>query len=208
MSVRVISGASVVLQVGIPWVMDLEVNSGAYWLAAGVPVVTVTLPDASTAIPAVVAATQWPLSYFYGRYTVTYIPLVAGRFTARVVTAENGSADLLAVVQAAGSTLPDSDDLDDYLGGNTEHSWTTEDLDDALAAETLAQMRICHVPGNFPADLREALLRRAARNLAMRQQLTAEPRGEGDVELPAVLPVAADAEIRRLEKPFYRMTPA
>jgi hypothetical protein len=39
----------------------------------------------------------------------------------------------------------------------------------------------------------------------MRHQLTAEPRSEGDVDLPSVLPVAADAEIKRLERTYRRL---
>lgn len=198
MTLRLLSSPSVTRSVGVPWEMIfVSYDADGDWLDDE-PVVTVTLPDASTALATVTSEDT-------GYYLATYTPLVAGRFTARAVTPLGYTIDLLAVVSAAVVALPTSGDLDEYLGGSTEHAWETAELADALAAETAAQMRSCRVPASYPADLREALLRRAARNLAMRRQLTAEPRAEGDVDLPAVLPVAADPEIRRLEKPFRRL---
>lgn len=198
--IRVVSERSAVGVVGGPWFMEFHVPITDPTMAEDAPVVTVTLPDGvTTATPEV----EQPSPYCY-RYQAWYTPLVAGRFTARAVTAENGVADLLLLVITA-SASPTAADLDDWLGGETEHSWTDADLTAALAAETLAQMRVCRVPATYPPDLHEALLRRAARSLAMRRQLTAEPRGEGDVDLPAVLSPYTDPEIRRLEKPYRRI---
>lgn len=198
MTLRLLTSPSVTRPIGVPWEMIFTSrDADGYWLDDA-PVVTITLPDATT-----VAATVE--SEDLGCYTVLYVPLTVGRYTAHAVTALGYALDLLAVVTPSVVPLPDSDDLDAYLGGSTEHAWTDAEMVEALAAETAAQMRMCRVPANYPEDLREALLRRAARNLAMRRQLTAEPRGEGDVELPAVLPVAADPEVRRLEKPWRRL---
>lgn len=198
MSIRVTSGASRMLAVGTPWRMSFETRDTDGCLFDDEPVVTVTLPNASTVLPEVDALTG-----YYGTYDVIYTPLVTGRFTARAV-ATDAAVDLLAVVTPAAGTPPTVADLDTWLGGAGEHSWSDEDMADALAAETAAQMRVCRVPAYFPPDLGEALLRRSARLLAMRRQLTAEPRSEGDVDLPSILPGTLDIEVRRLEKPWRR----
>ncbi len=200
MGIVVQAGSSVQLTIGQQWRMKFRVSGQADEWTSEVPVVTITLPDSSTVLPEV-ESYAWDV--YSGIYEVFYIPLVAGRFTARATTAY-GVVDLLAVVSAA-ATFPVRADLDAYLGGPGEHAWTDAELDQALAAETSAQMDVCAVPASFPAALREALLRRASRNLAMRRQLTAEPRGEGDVDLPAVLPSARDPEVRRLEGPYRKL---
>jgi hypothetical protein len=196
-TLRSLSSSSVHRAVGQPWEIIFTSRDADGLFLADEPAVTVTLPDLTTA-PATIT------SDYAGVYLATYTPLVAGRFTARAVTPLGYVLDALCVVTAITAALPDADDLNLYLGEN-EHSWTDAELADALAAETTAQMNVCRVPASYPEDLREALLRRAARNLAMRRQLTAEPRGEGDVDLPAVLPVAADAEVKRLERPYRRV---
>jgi hypothetical protein len=53
-------------------------------------------------------------------------------------------------------------------------------------------------------DLREALLRRVAANLA-RRQLGPLPGPQGDSETPAIVP-ARDPEVRRLEGPWRKTT--
>lgn len=200
MTIRVLSGGSSTGAVGAPWQMRLQVSDSAQLLADDPPVVTVTLPDTTTAL----ADVGLLYDYSYGMYLATYVPLAAGRYTARAV-AVNGVADLLHVVSATGAALPTATEVSDWMGGETAHAWTEAEIEEALNAETLAQMRICRVPASYPEDLREALVRRTARNLHMRRQLTAEPRAEGDIDLPAVLPVAADPEVRRLEKPWRRL---
>lgn len=201
MVMRALSGQSASLAVGQPWRIELLEQCWTWNYGTVAPVVTVTLPDGVTTALATIEASE----AYYGRWTATYTPLAPGRFTARAVASNGDVVDALAVVTAAVVALPDRAALNTYLGGTGNHAWTDSELDEALAAETAAQMRMCSVPAAYPADLREALLRRAARNLDMRRQLTAEPRSEGDFDLPATLPVAADADVRRLERPWRRL---
>ena len=69
----------------------------------------------------------------------------------------------------------------------------------ALGAEVANQARVCHVPAadaDWPADLTEALCRRVARNLAMRNiVLGVQMDGEGGIRIGS-----NDPEVRRLEQ--------
>ena len=98
------------------------------------------------------------------------------------------------------SGTPDADDAAAYLG---ETSWATEDIAAALAAEAAAQARSCRLPVPLPADLREALLRRVARNLAARAvpvaTFTTFEGGASTTRVPM-----SDPEVRRLEGPWRR----
>jgi len=92
------------------------------------------------------------------------------------------------------------DDVKDYLG---EYSWTDEQIQDALDAETVAQQRVCTVPDDMPADLAEALKRRVQRNLALHAQpLMVIPGAE---DSPAAVIPSRDPEVRRLEATHRRM---
>ena len=91
--------------------------------------------------------------------------------------------------------------IDDVKGYLDQNSWTDEELQDALDAETAAQGRVCTVPDDVPADLAEALKRRVWRNLSMRgQPFITVP----DTETPTVVP-SRDPEVRRLEAPFRKL---
>lgn len=197
-----------------PVVADLPVG-GAWLLSAAVtdldgevvdlaPVVTVTLPDGTTATPAVEAVTV-------GVYRAEYFPAAAGRYVAGVVAAGYGAVDftawVAAAVTAAGMpTLADlvgdpEDPEDDGYLGPTSHSDT--EVADALAAEAAAQRRACSIPAAYPPDLREALLRRVARNLSMRKLPLAVLRG--DAEAGDTVLYGSDPEIRRLERGYPRL---
>ena len=89
-----------------------------------------------------------------------------------------------------------------YLGTNIG---TTSDADvvSALAAERTAQARVCKasIIAAMPDDIREALLRRVARNLAMK----ALPLGVLSDESGGTSLGSNDPEIRRLEKPHRKV---
>lgn len=207
MSVTVLSSPSVELPVGGLWLISVAVTEPV--LPAVAPTVTVTLPDASTATPTVVTVGG---GYVYYAEVIT---AAAGRYTARVTTVGDGAADFVAYVTAvtANSAMPaledlrgvdpDREDLDDlgYLGAN---SWTDDEIQDALDAEAAAQRRVCRVPAAYPADLRQALLRRVAVNLARRglplSMLQGDAEGGGTAPLPA-----NDAEVRRLERAHRKL---
>lgn len=89
-------------------------------------------------------------------------------------------------------------DVSAYLG---QHSHSDEAVIDALAAETAAQLAVCKVPVEIPVDLRQALLRRVLRNLAMRSL----PLGVQQDELSGGIRMGStDPEVRRLESPYRK----
>lgn len=100
------------------------------------------------------------------------------------------------------SGAPDAQDAAAYLGPAAA-SWDEDTIGSALAAETAAQARSCRIPDPMPDDLREALLRRVAANLA-RRQIGPLPGPQGDAEVPAVVP-SRDPEVRRLEGPWRKL---
>lgn len=158
--------------------------------------VVVTLPDDTSASPT--AERTHDLSWL-AEYTV----LSTGRYVARVSTA--GDAVDFAVYVAGVTTaagMPTAGDVANYMRENAA-SWETEDLQDALDAEAAAQRAVCRVPAVYPADLRQALLRRVQRNLAMRGLPLAVPTGDADSG-PAILP-GRDPEVRRFEAPHRKL---
>lgn len=169
------------------------------------PTLVVTKPDGTTLSPAVVFELEY--GYFNSMYLAEVGPVVAGRYIAAATTATQGSLifQALALAVTTNALLPTFADVDDYLGGAGAHSWTDEQLADALDAEAANQRRVCQVPAAYPDDLRQALLRRAARNLAMRRQLTEQPRTDGDFDAPSFVSPGRDAEVRRFEAPWRRV---
>lgn len=108
-------------------------------------------------------------------------------------------------------TYPTPAEVDAYLGD--ESTWDMDAITSALDAEKAAQARVCRIPtdadpddpADLPADLAEALCRRVAHNLALRQL----PLGvqaamsEGGVATNNV--GGTDAEVRRLERPWRKL---
>lgn len=96
------------------------------------------------------------------------------------------------------------DEVKAYLGESAD-GWTDDEITSALTAETLAQSRVCRVPADMPADLAEALKRRVARSLNVR----ALPLGyavQVDDTGFGISRLGYDAEIRRLEAPWKKVT--
>ncbi len=156
--------------------------------------VTITDPSGMTSAGTIVTGTP------YGQYSVTTTVSSPGRWIALVqgVSGAAAAATWVSDVVAAGG-MPNIADLDDYLG---THSWSDDDLAEALDAEASAQRRVCRIPAEFPADLRSALLRRAQFHLAMRRvQLGVIP---GDAERDTIRP-GNDPEVRRFERPYRKL---
>jgi hypothetical protein len=193
MTVRALSSTSTDLPVGGVWAMVVSVGDSSGCPVDVMPTVGVTLPDGSPAAPGMERVST-------GVYRAELVTTLSGRYVASVTTLVNGAAQFAAYASAVVAELPDVDDLDDYL---EENSWTHVQLQDALDAETAAQRNACRIPADYPADLREALLRRAQRNLAMRvQPLAVVP---GSETSPAIVIPSRDPEVRRLEGPYRKL---
>ncbi len=174
------------------------------------PTVVVTLPDGSTSAPVFAVDTAG-----WGGYSATacgsvWLASVTLTTPGRYVAVVSGTYDTVPLIAYAANVtatadLPSVPDLDMWMGGAGAHSYGEDEMADALAAQTVAQRRVCRVPAAYPADLREALLRRAARTLHMRRQLTELPRSEADFGLPPLVPPGRDQEIRKLEAPWPKL---
>lgn len=192
MTVRALSADSTTLPIGGVWGIVVSITDADGAPAAGAPVVTITLPDGTDSTPTVETVTA-------GVYRAQATVAAAGRYVARVVDPTYGAADFTAYVEAvtAAAGMPVLTDVLEYLG---DTSATNDEVQSALDAEASAQRDVCRIPAVYPASLREALLRRVARNLALRGIPLAVLRGDGEVG-DTVLP-GRDPEVRRLERPY------
>lgn len=190
------SPGDVTLPLGGVWDIRVLVQDADGQPVDQTPVVTVTLPNGTTATPTVGTVQL-------GVYAAAYTVAAAGRYIARAVAAGYGAVDLAAYVTTTvvATAMPTIIDVDDYLNG---HSFTNVQLQDALDAEAAAQRAVCRVPAAYPADLRQALLRRVARNLKMRPLPLAVLQGDAEGGSDTILP-GRDPEVRRLEGPFRKL---
>lgn len=196
MTVSTCSSSSVDLPISGVWDIVVSVRDADRCLIDSEPVVTVTLPDDTTATPTVERLAL-------GTYRAGYVVGTAGRYVARAVAAGYGAADFTAFVTATvtGVAMPAIADLDEYLG---THSFTDDQLTDALDAEAAAQRKACKVPAAYSEDLRQALLRRCARNLAFRRVPLSVLQGDADAGTTNAYP-GRDPEVRRLEAPYRKL---
>lgn len=196
MAVKARSATSVILAKDDAWVIDVRVYD-ADGVAADDDTLTVTVTDPSgaTSEPTVTAGDT-------GRYTATVLVDAADRWIAQAVSSTYGACTFTALVAAVtpAAQMPSLVDLDDYLG---THSATDADLEEALAAETWNQARVCRIPAEYTPDLRSALLRRCARHLAMKRIPLAVL--QGDADTGSTIPPARDSEVRRFEGPYRRL---
>lgn len=135
---------------------------------------------------------------------------IAGRWIASVTSTEGAihfvlnvtAVNALPTLADLRGTDPEREDPEDwgYLGDN---SFSDEQIQDALDAETASQRRVCRVRAEYPADLKEALMRRVARNLALRKLPLMVLRGSS--EQGDLTPPGRDPEVRRLEGPHRRL---
>ncbi|WP_409074070.1 hypothetical protein [Micromonospora chalcea] len=192
------SSTSILLPISGLWIIEFEITDADGYSASVTPAVTVTLP-AGTASPVVAEGIG------AGRYRAAYTVGSSGRYVARVVATGYGALDFAAYAAAttAETGMPTTDDVAVYLREGAA-SWDTADLQDALDAEAAAQRSICRVGAVYPADLRQALLRRVQRNLAMRQLPLAVQMWDAEGGGGTVLP-GRDPEVRRFEAPYRKL---
>lgn len=191
MGVQAISATSVLLPVGGQWLLEVAVTDLDGVPVAVAPAAVVTLPDGATASPTMETVTA-------GRYRAVQTAATAGRYVALVTGAGDVAAfaaHALAVTAAGG--MPDVAAVVEYLGP-TSH--TEAELQRALDAEAAAQRSVCRIRAVYPADLRDALLRRVARNLDIKKMPLAVL--QGDAEVGSIVLPGSDPEVRRLEAPY------
>lgn len=191
-----LSNATATVPTGAAWTVAFETRDANGNLSALVtPTVLLTAPDTSTSAPL-------PLSLGYGGgWYVQPVLTLAGRHLMKVSTAEDASYWAAHVdVPLTEAGMPVVGDVSVYLGA-LSGTWSTAELTDALHAEAAAQRARCGERPVYPDDLRQALLRRTQRNLAMRRFPIAVDVGQdgGGSILPS-----RDPEVRRLEGPFRR----
>lgn len=193
---KALSFTSVTVQNGGAWVLRVLVADETGAPPATVPTVEITTPGGAVG-PFDMDATDCT-----GVYRLTYFTGVIGRHTAIALHPEHGAASFVAEVVDVVDTadLPSVESCNNYMG---EHSYTDEDVADALAQERDAQYRVCRVPATYPNDLRGALHRRVQRALHMRA-LALAVRETTDGESQVIVP-GNDPEVRRLEKPWRRL---
>lgn len=161
-------------------------------------VLTITLPNGTTVTPTLDNPDV-------GVYVLDYTPAAVGRHVAVFVStgaAAGAAADVFDVL-AASAAIVTLADAKAYLGTSIG-SWTDPEILAALDAERSAQADICRVDDFTPA-LREALLRRVARNLAARgvpvvSVSSFDAGGSTVTRVPRT-----DPEVARLEAPYRRL---
>jgi hypothetical protein len=99
------------------------------------------------------------------------------------------------------ATLPTYADVTDYIGG-TLGRFDDNDIQDALDAETEAQAAVCRTTP-YTYSLRQALLRRISRALAMKRLPLSMT--QGDAEGANQIVPGRDPEVRRLEAPYRKL---
>lgn len=187
------------LEVGDTWLLGVEVRDDVTDQLKDATVTAVaTLPNLTTTNPAVTKQSV-------GLYTAPVTLSAAGRWTAVVTVAGTvvGVADFAVDALAVG-VLPTATEVQTYLASTGASSFSLTDIGLALAAERAAQAMVCSVPAAYPDDLREALYRRVARNLAARSvpvaQFTSFDGGGTATRVPG-----RDPEVGRLEAPYRRL---
>lgn len=99
-------------------------------------------------------------------------------------------------------TLPE---ITTYLG--TSHSWDATAISEAYDAELAAQADVCRLPadGAYPKPLRDALGRRVAHNLAVRELPLGVQATVSDMAVATRTVGGLDPEVRRLEGPYRKV---
>lgn len=203
MSVTTLYDQDVTVLLGSTWNIGAVVVDDLGAAIEFAPPITITPPSGA---PAVLYPTLSDEGI--GEWSTAYTITLVGRHVAILVSTV-GSLAFTAygetVAPAPLVTLADlRGDRETDLGYLGHTSRTDADITVALAAETDNQRRVCRVPAVYPNDLKEALMRRVARNLAMRAMPLAVLRGDAEAGESVVLPVR-DPEIRRLEGPWRRL---
>lgn len=165
--------------------------------SAAVPVITVTPPGGVVAHPAVTnLGTGW--------YRFTYQQAAAGRHVLAAVAGDPYGMATTAVFAEAVVTSAGLPNLAEVQGYLRQYSWDDAQIQQAINAEDAAQRARLRPSALYGADVREALFRRVARNLAMRGVPLAVLAGDGEGNGPQILP-GRDPEVRRLEGPHRKI---
>ena len=199
MTVTALSSESASLPAGGLWEVSVIVRDADGYLSDVVPTLTVTPPDGTPDTP--VAMTLVAAGVYRTLVTASDV----GYYLARAEATGLGVADFAAFViePSAGAGAVTIADLTGPGGYMQVSSWDDASIEDALAAEAQAQRDVCDVPAAYPLSLRQALLRRVVRNLAMRGLPLAVPIGDAEAG-DTVLPPGNDPEVRRLERPWRK----
>ncbi len=139
-----------------------------------------------------------------GSLIADYTPVTAGWYSAVLTTtgmAAGAATTRFLVLDSAAAAITAAQ-LRAYLRGGT--TATDAELLAVLEVERAAQARVCYT-APYPVELREALMRRVARNLAARAIPAASMSSfEAGGTLRPVLP-SVDHEIERLEGPYRQI---
>lgn len=185
--------------VGDLWVVAASVRDLDGCLTdAATPVVTVTLPNGSTATPTVERLDV-------GTHRASYAPAASGRYVVTVAASGYGSKALAfyASVTTATAGLPTLAQVKVYLKIDESDTSQDTDITDAMTAEAGAQRAVCRTSAVYPDDLAQAFKRRVARNLALRGLPIMVLRG--DAQAGPLVPPGNDPEVRRLERPYRKV---
>jgi hypothetical protein len=202
--IEALSLVDAALAVGEPWAVTVLAVDYPSTPSGTAPTLTVTNPAGVITTPVMDAVAG--VSGVYRAFVATPAP---GRYVARVSHdsyVHDFAAYATPVATAAG--MPDLDDLLGPGGDGTGYLGVTslpeEQVQDALDAEAANQRRVCRIPAAYGADLRQALLRRVARNLAMQGLPLAVLRGDGEGGDATLLP-GNDPEVKRFERPYRKV---
>lgn len=192
---KIMTGDNADISVSGLWTIEvLETDAYGYAQTSTAPTLLLTLPGGTTASPTFALVED----YWRATYTVT----TAGRWIAKVSTATDAEYAVAFVSSTtAGTSMPSIADVADYIDSGT---WDDDTLTNALNAEAAAQRSVCRVGAVYPDDLRQALLRRVQRNLALRSLPLAVL--QGDAEGGSTVLPGRDPEVRRLEAPHRKLT--
>jgi hypothetical protein len=161
---------------------------------AATTVLTVTKPDLTSETPTVTNTET-------GTYEVDYLLAAAGRYIFRWVATTPNVAEAFVVDTVLPGNLPTLAEVKAYLDSTQaglSATYADAVLTEVLEAEKADQAKRCRIPAYYPKDLREALLRRCQRNLAMRGLPLAVLQGDAEAGSSFALP-GNDPEVRRLE---------
>lgn len=143
-----------------------------------------------------------------GEWQGSYVPNAAGRFIAAFTVTDTDfeQTNVLRAVAYVNAIVPEADmpDATDVLVYLGETSVIESEATLVLAAEAAAQRARCRVSAGYSADLREALLRRCARNLAARSVPVTQFTSFEGLGTSTRVP-QNDPEIARLEAPYRRL---
>jgi hypothetical protein len=202
--IEALSLVDAALAVGEPWTITVLAVDYPSTPSGTAPTLAVTDPFGADTTPVMES-----VAGVSGVYRA-YVPTVnAGRYVARA-THDSYVLDFAAFATAVtpAGAMPTLDDLLGPGGDGTGYlgvtSLTDEQVQDALDAEAAAQRRVCRIPAAYGADLRQALLRRVARNLAMQGLPLAVLRGDGEGGDATLLP-GNDPEVKRFERPYRKL---